>query len=102
MITQKNIHYYRIKHLAQKYGWQLLKETSDTLVFRRTEMGYIEPSVVTLRINFIKMEIQTILYHPKKGDTQLNRHGAFSMNLIEKIFRNPRVHTPVNIKTEYK
>jgi len=94
VITQKNN--YRIKHLARKYGWKLLSEIDDTLIFQKIFM--------VLKINFSKtgIEIETWLEHPKKGTTQLSRSGSFSINLIEKIFRNPRIHTPENIKTEYK
>lgn len=84
----------RLKHLGKKYGWKLLCETADALIFQKM--------FVVLKISLSEMEIETMLNHPKKGYTLLNRKGAFSMNLIEKIFRNPRVHTPKNIKAEYK
>lgn len=83
---------YRIKHLGKKHGWNFLSE-EDELIFGNNE--------AMLRIDAVELTVQTELLHPKKGDTKLFRHGDFSMDLIEKIFRNPRAHMPEKIESQY-
>lgn len=84
---------YRINHYGKKYGWTIYLETPELIVFTNKEC--------MLTINVRNLTIETELNHPKKGETILLRKGNFTMKLIEKIFRNPRVHTPDNIKTNY-
>ena len=84
---------YRIKHYGKKYGWAIHLETPELIVFTNKEC--------TMTINVKNLTIETELNHPKKGETKLLRKGNFTMKLIEKIFRNPRVHTPDTIKTNY-
>ena len=83
---------YRIKHFGKKYGWKILSEI-DGMIFGSKE--------IWLRIDPKKMTVETELIHPKRGETKLIRHGDFTMNLIEKIFCNPRVHTPQEIDSQY-
>lgn len=100
MVINKNIRFkedydyrvYRIKHFGKKYGWRFLSEI-DGLIFGNKE--------VMLRIDPKKLTIETELIHPKKGETKLVREGEFTMNLVEKIFRNPRAHTPEGIDSQY-
>lgn len=90
---------YRIKHFGKKHGWKLISETPLFLEFGILHI-HGTPEVI-LKINYITFEIETNLNHPKRGITRLIRKGEFSMKLIEKIFRNPRVHMPNKIKGEY-
>lgn len=83
---------HRIKHFAKKYGWLLLS-SEDELIFANKE--------ASLRIDIKTLTIYTELTHPKKGETILKRTGSFNQKLIEKIFRNPRVHMPPQIQSEY-
>lgn len=98
---------HRLKLLADKYGWKLLSEhkiSAPKNIFEFESVhnwGFITDSKVLMRINYFSLEVETFLNHPSKGETQLRRKGEFSMNLIEKIFRNPRVHMPSQIKGVY-
>ena len=83
---------YRIKHYGKKYGWNFLSETT-VLVFNNKE--------AILTINPKELTIETELKHPVKGETKLLRQGNFTMNMIEAIFRNPRTHTPDQIRSQY-
>lgn len=83
---------YRIKHFAKKYGWNFLSET-EVLVFNNKE--------AILTIDPFKLTTQTELKHPIKGETKLLRRGNFTMNIIEAIFRNPRIHTSSQIQSQY-
>lgn len=101
---KKDIEYriHRIKRFGNKYGWALLSDDNNIFQFESVHnWGFITSSKVIMNINYINLEVETILNHPQKGDTQLIRKGEFSMKLIEKIFRNPRVHMPHKIKGEY-
>lgn len=86
---------YRIKHFGKKYGWNILMSIDELIIFTNKDLS------ITISINAKTLMIETELNHPKKGETKLMRKGSFTMKLIEKIFRNPRVHTPNNIKTDY-
>lgn len=83
---------YRIKHFGKKYSWKFLSDIEE-MVFSNTE--------ATLRIDAVKLIIQTELRHPKMGETKLVRRGDFTMNMVEKIFCNPRAHMPSEIKAEH-
>lgn len=83
---------YRIKHFGKKYGWKFLSDINE-MIFGNNG--------VLLRINPKKMTIETEFIHPKLGETKLLREGEFTMNLVEKIFRNPRAHTPEGIDSQY-
>lgn len=83
---------YRIQHFAKKYGWKFLSE-EKVMIFGNKE--------VQLRIDAIKLTIETELIHPHKGETKLVRQGEFTMPLVEKIFRNPRAHMPESINSKY-
>lgn len=85
---------YRIKHYGKKHNWSTLMECDNIIMFENTEK-------TILTINAKTMTIETELNHPKKGETKLLRKGDFTMKMMEKIFRNPRVHTPDNIETNY-
>lgn len=98
---------HRLKLFADKYGWKLLSESKISEpknVFEFESIhnwGLITDSKVFMRINYFSLEVETFLNHPKRGQTQLRRKGEFTMNLIEKIFRNPRAHMPHVIKGQY-
>lgn len=83
---------YRIEHFAKKYGWKFLTEEKG-MIFGNKE--------VLLRIDAVNLTIETELVHPHKGETKLIRKGEFTMLLVEKIFRNPRVHMPEDIQSTY-
>ena len=72
--------------LAKVYGWQVIKTSklSGMISFKRKG--------TRINIWYLKMTVGTALKHPIYGNTQLFRKNV-SMNLMEKIFENPRVHT---------
>ncbi len=86
---------YRIKHLAQKHNWKIANDDGKECQFENAE-GAI------LKINYVDLNIQTALTHPKWGNTVLIREGAFTQKLVESIFRNPREHMPEDIKSKFK
>ncbi len=47
---------------------------------------------VTMNVYLSTMTIQTVMNHPSKGRTQLNRRNL-SIQQLEQLFINPRVHT---------
>lgn len=85
---------YKIKHYGKKHNWSIAMESDNIIMFTNAEK-------IILTINAKNLTIETDLNHPAKGETKLLRKGDFNMKMIEKIFRNPRVHTPNNIKTNY-
>lgn len=92
----------RLKILADKYGWETLCETPKMLVFESFHnWGYVAKSSVRMSINYLDLKVETMLNHPKRGFTSLAREGEFTVTLIEKIFRNPRTHTPNHIRSKY-
>lgn len=93
---------YRIRRFGNKFGWKFISESNNVIEFLSVHnWGYITNSTVTMKINYITFEIQTSLNHPKKGNTHLIRKGDFTMDLVEKIFRNPRTHMPETITSKY-
>lgn len=85
---------YRIKHLAKKYGWTFRKDDAEKFEFSNSEG-------CTLNINYLYLKVATSLQHPKWGNTVLIRKGELTQKIIESIFRNPRVHMPAKIKSQY-
>lgn len=86
---------YRLKHYAKKYGWTISMEANEIITFVSQTLN------TTITINAKDLIIETELIHPKKGETKLLRKGIFTMKIIEKIFINPRAHTPNTIKSQY-
>lgn len=94
-INDRDYRIYRLKHLAQKYGWTLTGDDGQT--FRFLSKGY-----AILKINYSNLEIETSLSHPEWGNTMLLRKGEITHRIIEAIFRNPRAHMNTDkVKSEY-
>lgn len=79
-----------ITALAKKYGWSLLcyQENIGMISFHKV----IKADLARINIYLTKMTVATCLKHPKHGKTQMFRKFV-DMKLLEKIFKNPRVHT---------
>ena len=92
---------YCFKHLGKKYSWRLEEETRNTLEFETIICEDRQATYINLKVNHKNLSIETTLNHPFKGVTTLLRVGDFSINIIEKIFSNPRTHTPEEIRSEY-
>lgn len=94
-INDRDYRIYRLKHLAQKYGWALTGDDGET--FRFLSKGY-----AILKINYWNLEIESSLSHPEWGNTVLLRKGEITHRIIESIFRNPRAHMNTEkVKSEY-
>ena len=75
-----------IKLLARVYGWREIRTDPVELMVSFSRKG------VRLNVWWTRMTVGTALMHPKIGTTQLFRRNV-SMETLEKIFENPRVHT---------
>lgn len=89
-----NFNINRLLHLGNKYGWATKSHQNFKILFTDNKGNFIE-------VDYNNKVIITILMHPKWKKTVLKRTGSFTNKILESIFRNPRVHTPPNIKSEY-
>ncbi len=72
--------------LGKQNGW-LVHEWQENI-----RMLSLFKGNVRINIYVTKMTVATCLNHPKKGKTQMFRKNV-SLELLDKIFKNPRVHT---------
>lgn len=75
-----------IEKIAESRGWQKTDATNNGIMmtFIRGKMKVeIWPS---------RMTVATMLRHPKKGKSKLYRCQV-TFELLDEIFKNPRVHT---------
>lgn len=81
---------HKLEKIATENEWTFLcyKEGSEMISFTKTYKG----NKARINIWLTTKTVSTALTHPKQGKTQLYRKRA-DMNLIHKIFKNPRVHT---------
>jgi len=75
-----------IRILASELGWQCVAHQRNIflLSFKKEDMR--------VNIYYSKMTVGTCLNHPTSGRTQLFRKKV-SLKQLERIFKNPRVHT---------
>lgn len=76
--------YKKIKQLARQYDWHCIDTQNVMLSFKKAD--------VRVNIYWTKMTVATCVNHPTKGKTQLFRRNVTEKQL-ERIFKNPRVHT---------
>jgi hypothetical protein len=96
----------KICKIAAGHGWNHIKTQEWCYNFDKGEgddrmtinVYWTKKTAMGWETNFT---VQTSLNHPKKGKTQLNRKFV-SMNLLEKIFENPRVHTHRKVRSYFK
>lgn len=76
----------QIKKLADKHSWRFIKWQEDIkmLSFKKKDSR--------INVYITKMTVATSVTHSKYGKAQLYRRHV-SLELLEKIFENPRVHT---------
>lgn len=82
--------------VAKKEGYEIVHASSPMIMIRKKE-GEEE---VVMNIFCDTFVVTTVLHHPKKGMTKLQREGC-NMTLIKKIIKSPRLHTPSNISSKY-
>jgi len=86
-----------LKALAKKHGWEFHdhQENIGMVSFVKVLSG--DPA--RINIYMTKMTVATCINHPKSGKTQLFRKKV-EPKLMEKIFKNPRVHTHKGYRTK--
>lgn len=78
----------QIEVLAISKGWEKISHQENIKMVSFFKLG------VRVNIYYSTGSVATSLNHPIKGKTQLYRRGA-NMELLGKIFDNPRAHTGV-------
>lgn len=79
----------KIREIARQNGWVEEKAKDPTLlIFNRL----CDRTHQQVNVWFTRMTVGTYLKHPKQGKTQLFRKYV-DMDMLEKIFQNPRLHT---------
>ena len=81
----------RIADMAQRHGWKLEKRQHDISMLIYARAG------TQVNVYTTTMTVATSLYHPVQGKTQLFRRRV-SHELLDQVFRNPRVHTDKGYK----
>lgn len=95
--------------IAAAHGWFHLKTQDWCINFYKNynedraviNVYWNKKTVATISYYAPILTVQTAINHPKKGKTQLNRKGV-KMELLEKIFENPRIHTHGKIDAYFK
>ena len=76
----------KIRAIAEhyKYKFEQHQESIGLLIFNKEN--------VQINVYYTRMTVGTSLAHPKRGKTQLFRKHV-TLEELEKIFKNPRIHT---------
>lgn len=83
-----------VRKIAAKFAWHEIAHQADIYM-----VSFTCAPGVRINVYYSKMTVATCVNHPKKGKTQLFRkHVTFAM--LEKIFKNPRLHTGVGYYTK--
>jgi len=79
-----------VSAIAVMHGWVLIDNQQNIGMCSYSK----EYNGEAARVNVYrsKMTVTTALKHPKRGKNQLHRKNV-SSELLEKIFKNPRIHT---------
>ncbi len=77
---------------ATQHGWEVFFHDTNTYMvsWRKNKQR--------INVYLSKMTFVTAIDHPRQGKTQLYRRQIRDEDLIEKIFKNPRVHTTSGYK----
>jgi hypothetical protein len=85
-----------IKKIAKENGWTKIKTINAGMYsFKKfLECGSARINIFYTKKSIIKTKftVATAINHPKQGKTQLFRRNV-EIDLLEKIFINPRIHT---------
>ncbi len=76
----------QIKEIAERHNWFFAKWQEDIKMLSFKKEGS------RINIYITKMTVGTAVDHPRYGKGQLYRRHV-SLDLLEQIFINPRVHT---------
>jgi len=80
----------KLKTMAASHGWDFLDHQESIGLVSFSKL--IDDYKARVNIYCTKMTVATCIKHPKSGKTQMFRKRVTS-ELMEKIFKNPRVHT---------
>lgn len=75
----------QFESFARTYGWKLKSHDHKQKFIR-----YKRDSV-TLTLHYESFSVITTMYHPKRGQSRLQRK-RLTLTEIERIFENPRTH----------
>lgn len=75
-----------LEQVAASYGWEFLDWQPNISM-----LSFTKPNM-RINIYVTKMTVATCLDHPKQGKTQMFRRNV-SDKMMDKIFKNPRIHT---------
>ena len=95
MITSSRLRLKRdiIRRIARRYNYKRISNYNRNQLTFKNHRGISGCGPVTVNIDCEKEEVITSLSHQKFLGTSHLKRKAFSHNFLEKIFRNPRVHT---------
>jgi hypothetical protein len=79
--------------LAKQHNWEIIADQPDNVMVSFFKNG------ARINVWYTKMTVATVVNHPLKGRNQLYRKHV-SNKLMEQIFINPRVHTPLGYRTK--
>lgn len=80
----------RILRLAKKHQWDFLEEQPGIGLISFSKIFGGHPA--RINVYTTKMTVGTAIHHPKQGKTQMFRRDV-SLELLDKLFENPRQHT---------
>lgn len=80
-----------IINMAKRHGWELIADQPDNVMVSFFKNG------ARINVWYTKMTVATVVNHPLKGRNQLYRKHV-SDKMMEQIFINPRVHTPLGYR----
>ncbi|MCP4651172.1 MAG: hypothetical protein GY853_13985 [PVC group bacterium] len=75
-----------VNKIASENGYKKTFENKPNFMVSYQKNG------VRINVYMSTLTISTVINHPKKGKTQLHRKKC-NIELIKKIFKNPRQHT---------
>lgn len=83
--------------MATNHGWEFhdWQENIGMISFVKIFNG--DPARINIYVT--KMTVATCINHPRKGKTQLFRKHV-DKKLMDKIFKNPRVHTDIGYQVK--
>jgi len=79
-----------VSTIAERYGWNLIDNQKNICMCSYSKT--IGDAKARINVYRSKMTVTTYMHHPKRGKNQLFRK-AVSAELLDKIFKNPRIHT---------
>ena len=81
--------------LARKWYWKYTGRKNELIIFSADDFSLLSADgKVMLIVDALNKRVITVLTHPKRGITCLSR-GGITLPWLDKLFRNPRLHTDI-------